>query len=348
MEARRNLPVRVLEAKIVNTPLSPEYTLLSTQLGTTHHVVTRIGLGLAALGRPGYINLGHKADLTGRTEVKALESHAHEVLNAAYDMGIRYFDAARSYGGGEEFLGRWLFARRVIDPHVTVSSKWGYKYVADWRVDAAVHEIKDHSIGCLDTQYEETRSRLGRHVDIYQIHSATQESGVLDNKEVLDRLSEIRVEGVTIGLSTSGPNQAATIRQAMTIERDGLPLFSTVQSTWNVLEPSAGPALAEAHDAGMGVLVKESVANGRLTERDSRTTAPLREAFPDLNVDTVAIAAILAQPWIGAVISGAATADQLESNIAALEVDASILDDLPPMAEEPAEYWHTRSALKWT
>lgn len=322
--------------------------MLSTQLGTTRHVVTKIGLGLAALGRPGYINLGHKADLSGRTEVRALETHAHEVLAAAYEMGIRYFDVARSYGGGEEFLGRWLIATRVTDPLVTVSSKWGYKYVADWRVDAEIHEIKDHSVELLNVQYDQTRARLGRHVDIYQIHSATADSGVLDNNDVLDRLTEIRSEGVTIGLSTSGPNQAATIRQAMAVERDGLPLFSTVQSTWNLLEQSAGPALAEAHDAGMGVLIKESVANGRLTDRDSETTAPLRETFPDHSADTIAIAAILAQPWVDTVISGAATRDQLESNIAALDIDPAIVDDVPPMCEDPAVYWDTRSGLKWT
>jgi aryl-alcohol dehydrogenase-like predicted oxidoreductase len=320
----------------------------STQLGSSHHVVTRIGLGLAALGRPGYINLGHKKDLTGRTEVKALEAHAHSVLNAAYELGIRYFDAARSYGGGEEFLGRWLIAQRVTDPSVTVSSKWGYKYVADWRVDAPVHEVKDHSLSQLETQYAETRSRLGRHVDIYQIHSATMESGVLDNNKVLDRLAEIRAEGVTIGFSTSGPAQAATIRKAMSVERDGLPLFGTVQSTWNLLEPSAGNALAEAHDAGMGVMIKESVANGRLTERDKATTAPLKEALPDHNADTIAIAAILAQPWVDTVISGAATETQIRSNLAALDVDPSLLDALPDMTEAPEQYWETRSELKWT
>lgn len=320
----------------------------STQLGSTHLVVTKIGLGLAALGRPGYINLGHKSDLTGRTEVKALEAHAHGVLNTAYDLGIRYFDAARSYGGGEEFLSRWLLATRVTDPHVTVSSKWGYKYVADWRIDAPVHEIKDHSLACLDTQYSETRSRLGRHIDVYQIHSATLESGVLENTAVLDRLAEIRAEGVTIGLSTSGPDQSATIHKAMTVERDGLPLFSTAQSTWNLLEQSAGPALAEAHDAGMGVLIKESVANGRLTDRDKGTTAPLRDAFPDHNVATVAIAAILAQPWVSSVISGAATAEQLESHVAALELDPALVESIPPMNEDPEQYWKTRSDLRWT
>jgi len=322
--------------------------MITRHLGDTHHVVTRIGLGLAALGRPGYINLGHKSDLTGRTEVRALERHAHEVLSAAFDAGICYFDTARSYGGGEGFLGRWLIASKVTDPTVTVSSKWGYKYVADWRVDADVHEVKDHSLECLDMQYDETRARLGRHVDIYQIHSATLDTGVLDNNKVLDRLSEIRNDKVTIGLSTSGPDQAAVIRKAMTVMRDGTRLFSTIQATWNLLETSAGDALDEAHDAGMGVIVKESVANGRLTERDRETTAPLRAAFPEANVDTIAVAAILAQPWVDTVLSGAVTVEHLESNLAALDIDPAIVTDMPPLAEDPAAYWHTRSGLKWT
>ena len=230
-----------------------------------------------------------------------------------------------------------------------VSSKWGYRYVADWRVDAEIHEIKEHTIEMLNTQYEETRSRLGRHVDIYQIHSATIESGVLDNEKVLNRLAELRIDGLTIGLSTSGPDQAAAIRKAMTIERDGVPLFGTVQATWNLLEPSAGPALAEAHDEGMGVIIKESVANGRLTERDQRTVAPLREEYPDDSPDTVAVAAILAQPFVDTVLSGAATIEQLESNLDALAVDPVRVAGLAEvMAEDPAVYWKTRSGLKWT
>ncbi len=322
--------------------------MLTHQLGDTGREVTQIGLGLAALGRPGYINIGHHSDLTGRTEVRALEQYAHEMLSAAYEAGIRYFDVARSYGGGEEFLGRWLFASRVTDPTVTVSSKWGYKYVADWRVDADVHEVKDHSVDCLDAQYQESRSRLGRHIDIYQIHSATLDSGVLENTAVLDRLAEIRADGVTIGLSTSGPQQGATIRKALTIERDGQRLFSTVQSTWNLLEQSAGPALAEADAAGAGILIKESVANGRLTVRDEETTAPLRARFPGISPDTVAVAAVLAQPWVGSVISGASTIDQLKSNLAALDVACETLGDISDLAEESRDYWHKRSNLKWT
>src|SRR5919204_5039502 len=94
---------------------------------------TGIGLGLAALGRPGYLNLGHGEDLGADRSVEALERRTHEVLDTAYDEGVRYFDAARSYGRAEEFLGSWL-ARRGLEPgSVWVASKWGYTYTADWR-----------------------------------------------------------------------------------------------------------------------------------------------------------------------------------------------------------------------
>ena len=70
------------------------------QLGNSHLSVTPIGLGLAALGRPGYINLGHGDDLNYDHDVTAMEAQAHRVLDSAWDVGIRYFDAARSYETG--------------------------------------------------------------------------------------------------------------------------------------------------------------------------------------------------------------------------------------------------------
>jgi aryl-alcohol dehydrogenase-like predicted oxidoreductase len=102
-------------------------------LGATALPVSRIGLGLAALGRPSYINLGRAADLPADRSVNALERRCHAVLDAAYAAGIRYFDAARSYGLAEAFLGRWLRARDRSRTAVTVGSKWGYTYTADWK-----------------------------------------------------------------------------------------------------------------------------------------------------------------------------------------------------------------------
>ncbi|MFL5837011.1 MAG: hypothetical protein ACJ76K_10565, partial [Solirubrobacteraceae bacterium] len=58
------------------------------RLGRSGLPVTAIGLGLAALGRPGYLTIGHGRDLGPDRSVEAMERHAHEVLDAAYAGGI--------------------------------------------------------------------------------------------------------------------------------------------------------------------------------------------------------------------------------------------------------------------
>jgi aryl-alcohol dehydrogenase-like predicted oxidoreductase len=301
-------------------------------LGSTGLTVTPIGYGLAAVGRPGYITLDREKDLGADRSVDSLERRSHEVLSAAYDAGIRYFDAARSYGFAERFLASWLHQRGLPPNAVTVGSKWGYTYVGDWQVDARVHEVKDHSLAALRRQIAESRALLGEYLDLYQIHSATLESGVLDDHAVLSELNALRANGLTIGMSVSGPRQAEVIRRALAVSVDGVNPFQSVQATWNLLEPSAGPALAEAHDAGWGVIIKEALANGRLASQDR-----------------VATAAALANPWVDVVLSGAVTQAQVRSNASAVAVHLSVdeLAELATLAEPPDQYWKERGQLAW-
>jgi aryl-alcohol dehydrogenase-like predicted oxidoreductase len=313
-------------------------------LGATGLPVSPLGIGLAALGRPGYINLGHAADV-GETAVEAMEARAHAVLDAAYDGGVRYYDAARSYGRGEAFLASWLEHRALTAADVTVGSKWGYTYTADWRVDAAEHEVKDLSAATLRRQLRETRELLGERLSLYQIHSATLESGVLDDPAVREELARLRDEGVFIGLTTTGAHQADTIERALEVGG-----FDTVQATWNLHDRSAGPALAAASDVGLGVIVKEALANGRLTARGDgtgslETAARERATTPD----ALALAAVLAQPWADVVLSGVATVPTLRSNLAALEInwDAELDERLAQLAEPADRYWEHRSQMPW-
>jgi len=322
-------------------------------LGSTGLQVTPVGLGLAALGRPAYIDLGRDADLGADRGVEELERRCHQVLDAAYDHGVRYLDAARSYGRAEEFLASWLDAQLTDPDEVTVGSKWGYTYVGDWRMDAETHEVKDHSLAALTRQLSETRALLGDHLDLYQVHSATLDSGVLEDPAVLAELARLRDEGVVIGLSSSGPGQAATIRRALEVTADGVGPFACVQATWNLLEPSAGPALAEASAAGWGVIVKEAVANGRLTPHGQGPAAAALgrvAARHGAGVDAVALAAVLANPWTDVVLSGAVTPGQLEANLAALRVELTPedLEELAILAEPPERYWQERAGLSWS
>jgi aryl-alcohol dehydrogenase-like predicted oxidoreductase len=233
---------------------------------------------------------------------------------------------------------------------LTVGSKWGYSYVGSWRLDAPVHEVKDLSLENLQRQAGESRSLLGDWLRLYEIHSATLESGVLDDARVLDELTRLRDEGLVIGLTVTGAGQSAVIRRALDVNAARGPLFQVVQATWNLLEPSAGPALAEAHVLGLGVIVKEAVANGRLTHRHQTIdTTPLAHyaAAHHTSVDVVAIAAAISNPWVDVVLSGAVTVEQLSSNLRALDF-AQTLDEIPDVAEPPEEYWNRRRTLPWT
>ena len=338
-----------------------DHTGLAT-ISMSNQTTAKLGLGLAALGRPGYINLGHGEDLSAGHDVQQMQTSAHEVMDSALELGVVYFDAARSYGLAERFLAEWLDSRNVQPGQVTIASKWGYTYTADWNVSlpaGQAHEIKEHSLERLDKQFIESKQLIGDHLDLYQIHSATLESGVLSNSEVLDRLAELRDAGLRIGLSVSGPNQPETISRALQCKRGNQDVFSAVQATWNLLEPSAASALRKANEAGWKVIIKEGVANGRLTARNKSLIATgssmtLQQLTESLNttIDAVALAAALAQPWATIVLSGATTVDQLQSNARALELvnqlPAGQLEELQNELREPADrYWETRSNLTW-
>jgi len=280
--------------------------------------MARLGLGLAALGRPGYLNIGHGAELGPDRSVRALRDRTFEVLDFAYEQGIRDFDTARSYGRGEEFLGEWLRSRNPAG--VTISSKWGYVYTAGWEVAHDPPEVKHHDLATFKRQLAETRENLGEWLALYQIHSATPESGVLRNDELLEAMQET---DLPLGVSVSGTSQAQTIDEAL-----ALGLFDAVQATWNLHERAAEPALERAHAAGLKVIVKEALANGRLAHMDAE-----------------ALAAALNKPWATVVLSGAASVETLRSNLRARELEPP--GDFPELIEDSAAYWARRSSLAW-
>jgi aryl-alcohol dehydrogenase-like predicted oxidoreductase len=313
------------------------------ELGPGGPAVSRIGLGLAALGRPAYITTGRERDLPDRS-VAAMRDRTFAVLDAAFAAGIRYMDAARSYGRAEEFLGGWLSRPGHAD--VVAGSKWGYRYTGDWRLDADRQEVKEHSLAMFRAQLAESRALLGDRIALYQVHSLTPDSPVLGDAALLAALAELRDSGVIVGLTTSGPHQADVLRRALDVTVSGRPLFAAAQVTWNPLEPSVGPAAAEAAAAGWAIIVKEALANGRLAPSGDGPEHLLTRLAAERGVreDAIALAVALANPWATVVLSGAVTPGQVRENLAALTVG-----DLPPLdiAEPPEMYWNQRAARPW-
>jgi aryl-alcohol dehydrogenase-like predicted oxidoreductase len=327
-------------------------------LGRTPLVVSRLGLGLAAVARPGYITLGRERDLPAERTPEALYALAAALLDAAHGAGMRYLDVARSYGRAEEFLARWLEERGIARGSVTVGSKWGYRYTAGWSVDAVVHEQKELSLARFKTQLAESQALLGGRLDLYQIHSATAESGCLTDTRLLEALVTGRRDGNyrAVGLTLSGPTSERTLELACAARVDGERVFDVVQATFNCVEPSLARSLAAAHAQGLGVIVKEAFANGRLSDGNGRPEdAALVAALGAIasrsgsDASQVALAFVLEQPFVDVVLSGAATVAQLGAHVQAM---AMTLDDearaaLAPFVEPPERYWATRAALPW-
>jgi aryl-alcohol dehydrogenase-like predicted oxidoreductase len=321
-------------------------------------VAARLGLGLAALGRPGYVTLNHASDLGGSYDPSTMEAHAHAVLDAAFDAGIRYVDAARSYGRAEDFVATWLRKREITPGEIVIASKWGYTYTAGWSTSATQHEVKDHSLAAFERQLAESVERLGRYLSIYQIHSVTAESKTLEDDRLIDAIARLRERGIGAGLSVSGAGQDVAIRRSLEARRDGVRVFDSVQATWNLFERGAESALEDAHAAGMKVVVKESLANGRLTHgnrEDDGVFAPhvarIREVAETrgTTIEMLALAAALARPWADVVLTGAATENQIRSSVAALELDydSELEVELRLDSISSTEYWRARSSFDW-
>ncbi len=304
-------------------------------------------LGTAVLGRPAYINTGSAQALPRDRSVEHMRQNTWAVLDAAVEAGIDWIDTARSYGRAEEFVASWLADRRP-SPAPRISSKWGYAYVGDWRLDAAVHEVKEHSLTRFADQWQLSSGLLGADLDLYQVHSLTDDSPLFEDAALLAALHEVRAGGMSLGFSTSGPRQGEAVRRASDLTVDGVRLFDAVQATWNVLETSVGPSLQAAHDAGLTVLVKEALANGRLA---TSPPEPVRRVADDLGIgsDAVALAAAAHQPFVDRVLLGPASVDQLRANLAAdgVTLTSEVLDALAHCAEGPEPYWAHRSALDW-
>ena len=310
----------------------------------------KIGLGLAALGRPGYINIGHDNDLGSDKSKASMRDYCHQVLDFAYNNGVRYFDTARVYGDAEEFLSSWI--RKQSQFNGFVGSKWGYEYLANWEVNVDKHERKDHSAAFLKQQWVETRMNLGKNVDLYHIHSVTPDSSVLDDPTVIKELESIKKNGLEIGISTSGPEQKKTIEKFLKIN-EKLKLFSFLQSTVNIFEQSCIPILKEAHNQKINIIAKEVFSNGLLTNANKdyhqEQLQNLQNIAKEINLtlEQLSYLWVYQLPFIKIILTGASTISQLQENLNCLKKLNTTIPNLDNLNLSVEDYWSTRKSLSW-
>ncbi|MDO6597241.1 aldo/keto reductase [Oceanihabitans sp. 2_MG-2023] len=313
---------------------------------------TMLGLGTAALGRPQYINI--RKDKNLNPSLESFRQDSFNTLEKAYQLGIRYFDTAPGYGLAEDVLLEWLQTKE--DETITVATKWGYTYVANFDANAKVHEVKEHSLEKLNAQWQVSNAFLP-HLKLYQIHSATLETGVLNNAAVLNRLAVLKKEHpIEIGITTTGSNQLEVLQKAMDVTIKGTPLFDAFQVTYNVLDQSLETMCNTLAKQGKKIIIKEALANGRVFKNSnykhySKLYNTLEKLAIKYHVGIDAIALKFCQQNIkkSIVLSGASNTEQLISNLQANKITLleEELNSLKKLKITPVAYWQERKQLPW-
>lgn len=312
----------------------------------------QIGLGTAAIGRPSYINIRQKK-LAFESKA-SLVAKGLQVLDTAYDLGVRFFDTAPGYGMAEQLIIDWVNSKS--DKDIKIATKWGYTYVADFKQDAKTHEVKEHSLSKLNEQWKVSKVLLP-YLKIYQIHSATLETGVLKNQAILKQLLTLKQEhAIEIGITVSGANQLEILKIALDLEVDGQQVFDVFQVTYNIFDQSLGAIAQEMVAQNKKLIIKEALSNGRIFPNEKyphysnayKTLHQLAMKY-GVGVDAVALRFCLDSLPIYKVLSGAATETQLIQNLKALDfkLEKEELEIMKTFAVQPETYWAERKRLAW-
>jgi aryl-alcohol dehydrogenase-like predicted oxidoreductase len=311
-----------------------------------------IALGTAAIGRPHYINI--RQEEKAAFSMDTFRQKGWEVLDTAYDQGVRYFDTAPGYGMAEQLMLDWVSEKKDAD--IEIATKWGYTYTANFDPNATQHEVKEHSLAKLNEQWESSQQLLPW-LTTYQIHSATFDTGVLENQAVLHRLAELKDKyGLLIGLTASGSNQGDIIQKSIEIEVEGSPLFDVFQITYNIFDQSMADLANQLFKEQKRLVIKEALANGRVFPNDRYPH--YQKAYQLLNelalkyavgTDAIALRFCIDSIPVFKVLSGAANQQHLSDNLKANDFQLADheLEALKALAITPETYWNERKQLGW-
>ncbi len=271
-----------------------------TTFGNTGLTVSRLGIGLAEIGR---------GSLT-----PSEESTISRVLNSALDSGINFLDTAACYGISEELIGRTIPHRRhefflatkcghVVGEHS--GHPWSGKTIMD---------SIDRSLIRMRTDY----------LDLVQLHSCTLD--VLETMEATQTLEAAQRQGKTRFIGYSGDNEEAN----WAVESDS---FDTLQTSFSIADQHAFSNLfPNAREKNLGIIIKRPIANGVWGTTTSpspyadeyfQRVSKMKELGPIENCPEdpieLAMGFIFAHPEVDTAIIGTANPDHLLSNIQTVE-----------------------------
>ena len=277
-----------------------------TNLGRTGLKVSRLGMGLAEIGR------------LSIQEVAEVE----HLINSALDSGINFLDTAACYGISEELIGQTVSHRRT---EYSLATKCGHVTGSStgeaWTTKTITDSI-DRSLERMNTDY----------LDLVQLHSCSID--ILKNGEVIDAIVKAKDSGKTRFIGYSGDNEDAVFAINTGV-------FDTLQTSFNLVEQHARSKLFEIAIANnMGIIAKRPIANGAWGSTDS-PSAYADEYFrraklmieggpiPDSTSNPIELALgfVLAHSSVNTSIVGTRNLSHLQSNISMAESQDYLSDN---------------------
>ncbi|WP_053364016.1 aldo/keto reductase [Bacillus sp. FJAT-27251] len=270
------------------------------RLGNSDLHVSVLGLGCMSLGTD--------------------EKKAGDIIGAALEAGVNYFDTADLYdfGENEQIVGKAL---KAVRSEVIIATKAGNRWNENrdgWSWDPSKEHIKEAvkgSLKRLQTDY----------IDLYQLHGGTIEDNI---DETIEAFEELKAEGLIryYGISSIRPN---VIREYITKSS-----MVSVMMQYSMLDRRPEEeALPLLHDHGISVVTRGTVAKGLLSDRFPEKTASgkgfldysqeeLAALLPQLKdrlaasrpLEEVALQYNLAHPAVASVVIGASSVGQVQAN----------------------------------
>jgi aryl-alcohol dehydrogenase-like predicted oxidoreductase len=289
------------------------------KLGNSSIHVTELGLGCMSIGTD--------------------EKTAQEIIHAALEEGINYFDTADLYDHGlnEEILGRTL---KDVREEVVIATKAGNRWNQEgngWSWDPSKSYIKEavkNSLKRMGTDY----------IDLYQLHGGTMEDTIT---ETIEAFEELKAEGYirSYGISSIRPN---VIREYMNKSS-----IDSVMMQYSILDRRPEEeSLPLLHQHGISVVTRGPLAKGLLSNRalEKASAAMKDKGYLDYSwaeltqllqlmkekfaasrsMTEIALQYNLANPAVTAVVAGASSPAQLKENAQAVK--------RPPLSSEEVSF----------
>ena len=243
-------------------------------LGRTGIELSPIGFGAFKIGRNQGIKYAHGYDLPDDDEVVRL---LHGVLN----LGINYIDTAPAYGLSEERIGQAIGHRK---DQFILSTKVGETF----ENGASVYDFSGRAIErSLTRSCERLRTDA---LDLVFIHSDGNDLRIQRDSEALKTLTKAREHGIVRAIGFSGK----TIEGAQA----ALDWADAIMVEYHLQDTSHDQVMRQAHERGVGVIVKKGLASGRLPPHD-------------------AIPFVLAHPAVTSMVIGGLNLNHIQANLEA-------------------------------